>query len=191
MNPVSRFALHVVLLLPICFAAWYYFSILFVTPLAPSLDAVLAELIPQTVTDVAQEGNTLRILVSILPGSVENQRWAGKAIKLSAHPLDYSYGIALFTSLVLASSKAPRNRPLKWIIGCAALLVVSLVGVTTQVMTVIAFEVMPKFGLEFDWTYFGYNSLAFSHKLSYLVLAPLAPVALWFALFPDQIRVLR
>jgi hypothetical protein len=178
MSQVRTLVLRVLLWLPLCFAAWYHLSILFVVPISTALEAILSLLVPSATTDVAAYGNRLEVSL-LLAGGPANRAGAMAEASFHLHPLDYCYGIALFSALSLSVPGSGNERALKWMYGVGILFAIAIIGVASQALKIIVFDIIPQAGTSLGWTVLGYNALGFLYKFMYLIVTPLAPVALW------------
>ncbi|MGB5830758.1 MAG: exosortase H-associated membrane protein, partial [Thiohalocapsa sp.] len=174
---VTRFAVTVLFWLPLCFAVWYFLSILFVAPIASILDAVMTTSWPSLIVQVEQDGNRLLVTLQVVLQQSAQSEPRTALVKFHAHPLDYCYGIALYSALVLASTRQARRRLIKWIVGLLLLFVIAMMGITAQMIEVIIFQSLPQVGAPVDWSPIAYNTAAIAYKMTYLVLTPVAPIA--------------
>jgi len=186
MSRVGRFGLRVLLWLPPCFAAWYFLSILFVGPIAFAVDQLLSLVLPALATDATQYGNRLEITLHVVgagyPGASADTRTASFYV----HPLDYCYGVALFSALSFAAWGDARQRAIKWTLGVMVLFVFAILGVASNAIKIIVFDALPQIGADVGWTTIQYNLEAFMFKSMYLIVTPVSPIVLWLWQYRDD-----
>lgn len=180
MSPLKGFLLRTLVWLPICFAAWYFFSILFTPPLASLVDMALATTFPAAVERVVADGNAVAILTRIQPTAADAP--AGELV-FELNPLKYGYCVPLYTALVLATDAEDMPRLLHWLLGMAVLVVVQVFGIAAEVLKVIAFHLGEEGRTALGFAPWGYEALALAYQLGYLILPPVAPIMLWLGQF--------
>jgi hypothetical protein len=188
MNPISRFALLVFLWLPFCFAAWYFLSILFVTPIAAALDQLMPMWLPSMAIQIAQDGNRILVVLELSAQKPGQLAESTVMARFHAYPLDYSYGIALYTAMLMASATTTRTKIIRWILGVTALLLISVSGVAAHILKVIFFETLPQLGVPFTWPLWTGNMIILAYKLTYLLFTPVAPIAIWMVQFRNDLH---
>ncbi len=185
MSALNRFLLQVLLWLPVCFGGWYYFSILFTTPLASIVDALMTWVFPALIERVAQDGNALTV-VSRLVVSVEAGGGATTGdIVFELNPLKYGYCVPLYTALVLALPGEEAGRTMRWVVGMIVLLAVQVFGVSMEVLKVLVFDIGKEAREILGFADWGYEGLALAYQLGFLILPPVVPIAIWFGQFQD------
>lgn len=179
-SPLRGFLLRTLVWLPICFAAWYFLSILFTPPLASLVDMALATTFPAAVERVVADGNAFAILTRIQPKAAHMP--AGELV-FELNPLKYGYCVPLYTALVLATDAEDLPRVLHWLLGMAVLAVVQVFGITTEVLKIIAFQLGEEGRLALGFAPWGYEVLALAYQLGYLILPAVVPIMLWLGQF--------
>ena len=170
--------------LPVCFGAWYFFSILFTAPLAMAVDPVLTLLFPQVIERVAQHGNALVALTRLVGTSQE--AGATGEILFEVNPLQYSYCMPFYTALVLvAPGEEEWTHVKRWLWGMLVLFGVQIFGVSTEILKILAFGAGVEAQELLGFSAWGYEFLALAYQLGFLVLPPVVPVMLWFGQFQD------
>lgn len=185
MSPIGRFALAVVLWLPICYAAWYFFSIIFTVPLAATLDALLTWRFPQMFSGIEAAGNTLMVTTALTVEHSDPARAAVGLVRFQVHPLDYGYSVPLYTALVLAAPGNPPEKLLRWMSGVCILFVVQIFGVGTGILKTLAFDSGEEARERLAFTALHLNLLALSFKFGYLIFPPVSPIVIWVVQFRD------
>lgn len=178
-NPITGFALRVVLWLPLCFGGWYFATILIAVALAATLDVAMTWILPDVVAGVARRGNELLVLLRVEALDPASQAVAPTSVM--AHPIDavkYGYGIPLYTALLLAAPGGESEKMARWLVGLAILLLVQWFGLAVEILKDLVFS------LEAARAWLGASELsreilALAYQLGYLILPSLTPVLVW------------
>lgn len=187
MKPVTRFTLAVFLWLPVCFAVWYYASILFVVPIAASVDVLMQALLPGLIDQVQQRGNGLVVLTEVaVPTTVDGVRRYGEVV-FELNPLKYGYSVPLYTALVFASPTPEAQRLGRWVIGVMVLFSAQAFGVATEVLKVLAFDAGPSAREALDLSVWQLEALALLYQFGFLILPPVMPILLWIWQFRREL----
>jgi hypothetical protein len=179
MPAVRSFLLSTLIWLPICFAAWYFFSILFTPALAVLVGAALGGLFPSVIDRVVADGNALAVLTFIGLSSDS----PGGELVFEVNPLKYGYCVPLYTALVLATKTDDLMRALHWLTGMAILLVVQVFGIGTEILKIVAFQLGDAGPSALDFAPWGYDALVLAYQLGYLIFPPVVPIMLWLGQF--------
>lgn len=180
MSPVGRFALKVGLWLPICFAGWYFFSILSIIPLALVLDTLMTWLVPNLIGAIEVAGNQLLITTQLTAPHPDPSKDLLGLIFFETQPLEYGYCVPLYTALVLASPGEDGRKLFLWLVGMTILFVVQLFGVATGITKILAFHIG---GAAREQLVFSREHLALAYQFGYLILPPISPILLWLVQF--------
>jgi hypothetical protein len=171
---VGRFVLRTFLWLPVCFAAWYavapYHGVL-----AGHLARALVDAIdPNLVTGLEFSGPTVvfvtRLLVHPAPGVT------GFATP-EASALVYTYGLALFAALMLAS----RAGVWRLLAGCIALLPFQAWGIAFDFLSQVGVRMGPGISIQAGLYGWQREAIALGYQVGSLIFPALAPVLLWAA----------
>jgi hypothetical protein len=185
--PIKRFLLRALLWLPVCFAAWYYSSILFVAPMARALDLLSTNLLPQLVSAVEAFGNRLQVVLTLEAQDKSTGLSRTGDMLFEIDPLIYGFCIPLYTVLVLASRTSDARRLAAWLMGVAILFLVQILCIQAEILKVVAIdlaaETQPLLGLP-NW---GFEAIALGYQLAYLILPGVTPIALWLFQFRDVV----
>ncbi|TVQ83877.1 MAG: hypothetical protein EA400_18455 [Chromatiaceae bacterium] len=180
MSPLRGFLLRTLAWLPVCFAAWYFLSILFTLPLAALVETALGSTFPAVFRQVVPDGNVLVVLSQIQVSAAGDQ--PGE-LMFRLNPLMYGYALPLYTALVLATDGDDLGRLLYWLLGMAVLVSVQVFGIATEALKIIAFELGDDGRAALDLAPWGYDALALAYQLGYLILPPVVPIMLWLGQF--------
>lgn len=192
MSPLNKFLLQVLLWLPICFAAWYFLSILFTGPLASIVGALMTWIYPAIIERVAQDGNGLIVITHLVVSMSADDGGAAGEILFELNPLKYGYCVPLYTALVLATPGDYGTKVMRWLIGNIILLAVQVFGVSAEILKLLAFEVGDEASAMLGFSAWGYEAVALAYQLGSLILPPVVPIMIWFGQFQDALpNVLR
>jgi hypothetical protein len=174
-SPIARFVLRTILWLPPCFAAWY--------ACAPFISAVAAEMAalfvhgfaPGLVSAIEHPGQELAFVTTL-----EVEAAPGRAAFLvpEVNPLTYTYGLALFVALMLAS----RGKVSRILAGAGLLAIVQGWGIAFDFLAHVGVKLGPAIAMQAGLGGWRSELIALGYQVGVLVLPNLAPVALW-ALF--------
>ncbi|MEE9355479.1 MAG: exosortase H-associated membrane protein [Methylococcaceae bacterium] len=182
LSPVSRLFWKSVLWLPICFAVWYYLSIVLVCPLEWLVEKVMVGLYPQWVFAVEKTGYSLEIITHFtLPN--QNSLTIDQAnpgyLTFDINPLTYGYSLPLFSALLFASPALWNDKMPHWGIGIVILLVVQAIGISFDILKTILFELAPTVREAIEYKPWLNNGVALGYQFTYLILPAVAPLTLW------------
>jgi len=169
---LGRFVLGAFLWLPPCFAAWY-FSAPFQAAVAGRLARGLIDLFaPGVVSGLERQGSDLLFVTTL---EVHPGPGLTAVLVPEVNPLLYTYGLALFVALMLAS----RSRWRAILGGAAILLAFQAWGIAFDLLAQIA----PNLGSQataqagaLDWRR---EAIALGYQVGALVFPSLMPVVLW------------
>ncbi len=180
MNPVAGLGLRILLWLPICFAVWYFSSIIFVLPMAWMLDGIMVTLFPDVISGVQTAGNDLLVGTHLLAAAQGPQGQGIGDIILKINPLKYGYSVPLYTALVLAAPATDDwSKAMSWILGILVLMAAQLFGVGADIIKTLAFGVGEVARTQLDFSPLGYEVLALAYQFGYLILPSVTPILLW------------
>jgi hypothetical protein len=181
---LRAFIVRVLLLLPPCFAAWYF--------IAPYQAAIVGPIALQfvepwrsgLVTDLERNGFVLSFVTSL-----ETQAATGQAGVLVAevNPLLYTYGLALFAALMLAT----RAQPWKIVLGAAVVLPFAGWSVAFDFLVQIGVLAGPEIAARAGLLGWKREVIALGYQAGTLIFPSLVPVLLWAAFSRRFIAALR
>ena len=187
LNPLSRFVLRVILWLPLCFAAWYFSSILWTLPVAQGSSLISAWLFPDLVEGLYQRGNLLQVVSAVAVPMPEQGPGAVGELVFTINPLSYGYSIPLYTALVLASPAEDATRALRWLLGTLLLFAFQLFGVLTNVLKILLLDLQAETAAVLSMPGWSHELLVIAYQFGYLILPPVAPIVLWVGQFQTQL----
>lgn len=172
---LGRFVLHAFLWLPVCFALWYWTA-----PYQAKVIGWLAGLLIDQikfgiVSTLEQQGSQLLFVTSIKVYPA-----AGQVALLvpEVNPLVYSFGLALFAALMLASRAAWWKIP----VGAMLLLLPQSWGVAFDFLAQVGIKFGPDISARTGISRWQLELIAVGYQFGYLILPCLAPIVLWAAL---------
>jgi hypothetical protein len=187
-DSLRGFLLRTLVWLPICFAAWYYLSILFTPPLASLVDAALTGLFPQVIEGISADGNMLAVQTRV---AVAAAGGAAGDLLFELNPLKYGYCVPLYTALVLATAAPDGLRMLRWLFGILVLAAVQVFGIGTEALQAVAFQLGEEGRAALRFAPWGYEALALAYQLGYLILPPVVPIMLWLGQFGETVEAAK
>ncbi len=171
---VAKFALHIALWLPACFAAWY-FGARYLAPIVGDAAVVVAGLVkPGLVAALERHDLALVFVTSI---EVHPQPGQTGVLVIDVNPLLYIAGLPLFLALMLAS----RARWWTLLAGAFLLLPFQAWGIAFDFLVHVAVKAGPEVSARAGLLGWRAEAIALSYQLGSLVFPALAPVALWMA----------
>ncbi|MEJ2404272.1 MAG: hypothetical protein P8171_08285 [Candidatus Thiodiazotropha sp.] len=192
-SPVTRFVLNVVFWLLLCLFVWYALAPAISWPLAVLEDLLLGLLFSQQIEAVELLGSQLDVVTRIpLPAEVLSQYPAGMVgdLVVSINPLIYSYGLPLFSALVLATPGGESMKWRQWLIGLPLLLCGQLWGVTMDILKTLLFSFGPETAAHFSMGPLQREALALGYQLGSLILPSVLPLAIWIVLNREFLQTL-
>ena len=187
LNPIHRLLLRVLFWLPVCFALWYYFSILLTIPLASVVDLLMTWGFPNLIKQVTHYGNAMTVVTAVTVETPGPGAPAMGEILFKVNPLKYGYCVPLYTALLLAMPAGDAGKVLRWLVGMVLLTAVQVFGIAIEILKVLAFQLNDEARTLLGFAAWGYEGLALSYQIGYLILPPVAPIVIWFAQFRPEL----
>jgi hypothetical protein len=170
---LGRFLLRVLLLLPLCFAAWYFTAPYHSTVAAGFARFFVALFNAALISATEQQANELvfvtKLQVQQAPGQVG-------VLAIEVNPLIYSYGLALFLALMLAA----RARWWKLLAGAAILFPFQGWGIGFDFLAQLGAKMGPEVAAQAGLLG-AREAIALAYQVGNLVFPSLVPVALFVA----------
>lgn len=190
MSPLGRFVLRVLLWLPICFAGWYFSSILWTLPVAEGGSLISRWWFPELIEGLYQNGNQLQVISAFAVSMPEHGPEAVGELMFSVNPLSYGYSIPLYTALVLAAPGEDAIRAARWLMATLLLFGLQIFGVMTNVLKILLLDLHAQSAAVLSLPGWGNELLAIAYQFGYLILPPVAPIVLWVGQFQTQLAEL-
>lgn len=173
-DSLAAFALRTLLWLPACFAAWYlgarYHGYLTGLLARVAIDAFQSGL----VTAIEQPGLALVFVTGIAVHSAPGET---ALLVPEVNPLIYTYGVAFFAALMLAS----RAKAWKILVGVIALLPFQAWGIAFDFLVQVGVSAGPDVSVQLGLVGWRREAIALGYQLGALIFPTLAPVVLWAA----------
>lgn len=182
--PLGTFVLRVFLWLPPCFAVWYLAAPVH-TEIAAGFARFFIALFNGLLVSATENGSELVFVTTL---KVEQAAKAG-LLTVDVNPLIYTYGLALFMALMLAS----RARAWRLAAGAALLLPFQGWGIGFDFLAQVGAKLGPEVAAQARLLEVR-EVIALAYQLGNLVFPSLVPVAMWVALdraFVDSLRMPR
>lgn len=182
-NPLAlgSFVLRVFLWLPPCFAAWHL-GAHWQTEIAAAFARLFITFFNALLVSATENGTELVFVTTL---EVQQAGRAG-VLSVDVNPLIYTYGLALFLALMLAS----RASVLRLIAGAAILLPFQGWGIAFDFLAQVGVKLGP--GIAMQAGLLGAREMiALAYQLGNLIFPSLVPVVVWVALerpFVDSLR---
>lgn len=183
---LKGFVSRTILLMPICFAAWYFLAPYLNVPVAKGLELAMGLFFPGVLTEAIVTDRTFLLLTG-LHVSLEDGRQA--VLRLPANPLIYCWNLPLLTALTLA---VPRQRRLlsRLAIVYFGLLPAHVWGVMFQMLLNVTIQARPDIAAQVGLGDFGKTLVAIGYQFGYLMLPVISATFLWIILHRPFIRSL-
>ena len=186
MNPTRREVLRTfgvaLVLLPLCLAAWYLaagaIGWLPARLAAPAIGAAAGKVV------AVEAGQRSVAYVVEVEGPYRPGGAARAEARLEVPAATYTFGIAIFTALVL-SARGWRS-PARFALGLAILLPLPAFGIAFDALRQLG--AAPQVAPLLAWGPGMREAIALAYQVGSLLLPTLAPIAAWLALFPAAWR---
>jgi len=170
----SRFILRVFLWIPVCFFAWYASAPYHGAITGPVAHVIAGGFKANLVKAVERSGIDLVFVTRI--GAQARPGETGMLVT-EVNPLVYTYGLALFIALMLAS----RAAWWKLAAGVAALLPFEAWSIAFDFLAQVGITFGPQVSAQAGFSAGEREAIVFGYQLGSLIFPPLVPVALWAA----------
>ena len=192
LSPVSRFFWFIVFLLSACFAAWYYMAVLMTMPVNWLSGMVMTWLFPEWIDVITQQGHAVEVVTLFTPSAqnVDVPEGLVGHVAFDINVLKYSYGIPLFTALILATPGEESTKWTNWIIGLIILYLAQTWGVCFEILKTISLSLGPDIAAQTQTSTFQKELIALGYQLGYLILPAVTPLAMWIGFSQEFISTL-
>ena len=191
-SAIYRFLVKVLLWLPVCFAAWFYFAALLTLPVTWFLRAVLPLIMPDVIDTVEQNGFLLDVVTGFTFSQVGMDPPGGQdgLLVFETNPLIYGYGLPLLVGLVLAAPATEQQRWYRIAIAIAVMIPVEIFGVVLDILKTLVFNLGPGVAMKMGLEGWQREVVALGYQFSYLILPAVTPVVLWILMHRDFVETL-
>ena len=174
-DSLPRFVLRVFLWIPVCFAAWYATARYHPMPTGWLAHAIVNAFESGIVKAVERSGIDL-VFVTRIP--VQGSAAETGMLVVEVGPLVYSYGLALFLALMLAS----RAAWWKLVAGALALLPFEAWGIAFDFLAQAGIKLGPQVAPQAGFSGGQREAIVFGYQLGSLIFPTLVPIVLWAAM---------
>lgn len=173
-EPLGGFVLRTFAWLPICLAAWYAVAP-YHAALAGAASRVFIDAIaPNVVTGIEREGGDLDFVTRIV---IHPEPDTTGVVVPEVNALVYTYGLAFFVALMLAS----RARWWMLLVGAIALLPFQAWGIAFDFLVKVGVRLGPEISAQAGLAGGIREALALGYQLGSLIFPTVVPVVLWIA----------
>jgi hypothetical protein len=187
-SPVPRFVMKVLFGLVLCLFVWFALAPAVTWPLAVMVDLLMGWLFSDQIAAVELVGNQLDVVTRIpLPPEMLTQYPGGLAgdLVFTLNPLIYSYGLPLFSALVLATPGSEGMRWQQWLTGLPLLLIGQAWGVSLDILKTLLFTLGPQVAAHLSFSPPQQEATVLGYQLGALILPPVLPLAVWIVMNRD------
>lgn len=175
---LKGFISRTILLMPLCFFAWYILAPYLNVPIAMMLEWTMEMFFPGLLTEVTVSDRAF-LLRTGLNVFLDDGRQA--VLRLSANPLIYSWNLPLLASLTLA---VPQQRGLivRLAVVYFGLLPAHVWGVMFQLLLNVTIQARPDIAAQVGLGDFEKTLVAIGYQFGYLMLPVISATFIWIAL---------
>ncbi len=191
-SQIRHMLVAAVLFLPLSFFIWFYSAALLVLPVHWLVEWILTHWQPDIFKEVTQHYYLLNVHTFIFPEQQFNQG-AGKlaVLEVTANPMLYGYGLAVFAGLVMARPDLDWKRRFgQLLIGYVVVVSIQTWGVTWDVLKSLLFTGGPDAQEAVLAIGVNPNLIALFYQMGYLIFPAVIPVMIWIVLNRDFISEL-
>lgn len=197
MNPIRNFAWKVLLWLPLCFVAWFWFAPWLVWPpmliarqalLGPFGDLFSAVALGGELHDAAGQvlarAGYLVSLTSVpvtIPAGAQGPGGVG-LLEPTINPMIYGYALPLFAGLGMATPVSTRRRLAQFALALAVIWLAQAFGIVAEALKTLAFDAGDSGAALVAQAGIAPDAIALAYQFGYLILPAVVPVALWIGL---------
>jgi hypothetical protein len=186
---IHKFFIRILLWIPICFAVWYFVSILLTIPLAIIVHKIMTWSLPHLIEAVRQNGNHLIVFTSLNTDIINDKEAIIGDVIFKLNPLIYGYSFPFYSALLLATPINESKKFKYWLIAISILLLIQSFGVSANIFKDIAFlnaAAKAKLGLP-EW---GHDVIVLAYQFGYLILPSVTPIVIWIGQFKESLAML-
>ena len=180
LSPLRQFILAAALWLPACFFLWAVLISPILLPVAKIAQAVLLQLLPQTVELIEQNGQNFEVVTRLLTEADASGRVV--QLVLTSTPMIYAWCLPLFAGLVMAAPIAGREKLKQFAVGVPVLWLVVSWGAIFDALYLLQFQAGPLGEAALQQAGLAPNLVAMCYQFGYLILPPVVPIVIWIGL---------
>jgi hypothetical protein len=189
-SPVSRFFWRVFILLPVCFAIWYYYGNFLMLPASYAVSLIVPALFPDMVSSINPFGSNLNVVCAFAPPASQIPAAPeGKVAELffELNVMKYAYCIPMYSALVLASPGEEKKKWAHWLMGLIILWITLAWGISFDVLKTILFGLGEEIGISQQARFSNWQvqAIALGYQFGYLILPAVTPLVLWIGFYRE------
>ncbi len=191
-SKIKQLLVAAVLFLPLSFFIWFYSAALLVLPVHWLAEWILVHWQPDLFKEITQNYYLLNAQTLIFPDQ-EFAQGAGKlaVLEVTANPMLYGYGLAVFAGLVMARPDLSWKQRLKQLlIGYVVVVLIQTWGVIWDILKSLFFSGGPDAQQAVLNIGIDPNLIALFYQTGYLIFPAVIPVMVWIVLNRDFITEL-
>ncbi|WML91438.1 exosortase H-associated membrane protein [Thiothrix lacustris] len=182
-QPLHRFILGVILLLPLTFFLWYITASYHLAPITLITGKLLTILLPDALMWLRLDGHILVLASNFghdIHGAIVSPPTGEDALGFHLNPLIYSYSVPLLTALILATPCQYKMQNLAW--GLLLILPTEIFSMIFSVLKTLTFDVGTAFQIQQGISPIGVDFIALGYQIGTLLLPMIAPLIIWISL---------
>lgn len=146
---------------------------------------IMIMIYPRFIADIVAKNELLEVVTHF---SVTGYAQARLAFEINT--LKYSYGLALFSALIISSKAAWQDKAWHIMIGFFILLLAQTWSLCFDITRSLLFEFQGAYSAYFGYNGFSRAMVSLGSQLGFLIFPSLIPIAVWVVLMPDYFRQL-
>lgn len=182
-QPLPRFMLGVLLILPLTFLVWYVTAAFHLAPIALVSQAILNAIVPDAVMWLKLDGHILVLASNFghdAAGQVVSPPPGEDVLGFRSNPLIYSYSLPLVAALLLATPSKDRWLNVFW--GMLLVLPAEIFSMVSSLLKTLAFDVGAAFQAQQGMSPAGADLIALGYQVGTLLLPMIIPLIVWVGL---------
>ncbi len=181
-SALGKFIVKVLLLLPVCYWAWYN-AAGFICWIAANLtEQLLVHRFTHLIAGIEPQGKLLDVVTQLTPPQYQHRGNTG-GIVFSVNPLNFNFGLPLCLALVIASPGSLLTLIRNILISTVILQVVQIWGIYFEILKTVFFDLSAYLEDKATPTKFHRDVIATGYQLGTLILPSATPLIIWLAFY--------
>lgn len=182
-SPLLPFIIKVILYLPLCYFAWYYFSNNTTVIASYLSEQLLTFFFPDLVLGIEQTGHNLEVIVKATLPAHEIPKGMSPELPISVNPLKYNFGLPLCIALTLASSDTFLKHLRNSVLCILLLLPIQVWGIYFDFLKSIFIQTPSHLIGNVTLQQWQIEAISISYQTGALILPAVAPIIIWLFLY--------
>jgi hypothetical protein len=181
-HPLLSFFSQVFIWLGLCLVVWFTWSSVLNWPSLLLADLLMQGILPEVIDEVIQVGSNFDVVTRLsLPSdfSINDSASHTGNLVFSLNPLIYSFGIPLYSALLLASPSEEGVKWRQWLVGMSILLFTQTWGVSFDILKTLLFNLGDEVSQALAFTAIQVELTALAYQLGNLIMPMVMPVIIW------------